>query len=127
MQNLQLKGKGQYKQGTLNVDVPVMLFKDSDTWYAYLPSFDLTGYGGDPEEAKESLKVVLNEFIRYTLNKKTFFEELKRLGWKFRPKSKRLKAPEMSELIEENKELKEIVNTREYYSARYPVNIPAFA
>lgn len=127
MQNLQLKGRSEYKQGTVNISVPVMLFEEDKTWYAYLPSLDLIGYGKDTEEAKASLKIVLDEFIRYTLNKKTFFKELRRLGWRVRSKTKPIEAPKMSELIEVNEQLKDIIDTKQYSTSKYSMNIPAFA
>lgn len=127
MQNLQLKGKGQFGKAVVSVDVPVMLFQEEKIWYAYLPSFDLTGYGNNENEAKDSLKIVLDEFIRYTLNKKTFFDELKRLGWKVKSKNKHFLAPQVTDLINENEQLKEIINTKQYFTSNYPVSIPAFA
>ncbi len=40
------------------------------------PLFDLTGYGTSEDEAKKSLSVTLDEFLRYTINKNTFIFEL---------------------------------------------------
>lgn len=126
MQNLQLIGKGHFGKTTVSVDVPVMLFEEENLWYAYLPSFDLTGYGHDANEARESLKITLDEFIRYTLNKKTFFEELKRLGWEIKRKNKPFKAPSISDLMKENEELKELVDMKRYSKDIYSVNLPAY-
>lgn len=127
MQNLQLKGEGKYGKSTVKVEVPVMVFHEENTWFAYLPSFDLTGYGNDTEEAKESLKIVLDEFIRYSLNKKTFFDELRRLGWVIKSKKKPIHAPKMSDLIQSNEQLKEIIDSKQYSTSSYQVNVPAFA
>ncbi|MEO7834034.1 MAG: hypothetical protein ABIR50_01850 [Ginsengibacter sp.] len=127
MQNLQLAGQGKYGKATVKVDVPVMLFEEEKNWFAYLPSFDLTGYGNNPEEAKESLKIVLDEFIRYSLNKKTFFEELRRLGWEIKSKNRPIHAPKMSDLIQKNDQLKDIINSKQYSTANYQVNVPAYA
>ena len=127
MQNLQLKGEGKYGKSTVKVEVPVMVFEEENTWFAYLPSFDLTGYGNDTEEAKESLKIVLDEFIRYSLNKKTFFDELRRLGWVIKSKKRPIHAPKMSDLIQSNEQLKEIIDSKQYSTSSYQVNVPAFA
>jgi hypothetical protein len=127
MQSLQLAGKGIYGKSTVKVDVPVMLFEEEKTWFAYMPSFDLTGYGNNQEEAKESLKIVLDEFIRYSLNKKTFFEELRRLGWEIKSKKRPIHAPKMSDLIQKNDQLKDIINSKQYSTANYQVNVPAYA
>lgn len=127
MKNLELKGKNRYRQGTVSVNVPVILFEEDHIWYAYLPSFDLTGYGNDIEEAKKSLTIVLDEFIRYTLNKDTFLSELRRMGWVIKSKNKPMKAPKMSDLVEENEQLKDILDTKQISTIKYPVNIPVFA
>ena len=127
MQNLQLKGEGKYGKSTVKVEVPVMVFEEENTWFAYLPSFDLTGYGNDTEEAKESLKIVLDEFIRYSLNKKTFFDELRRLGWEVKSKKRPLHAPKMSDLVQSNEQLREIINSKQYSTSNYQVSVPAFA
>ena len=127
MQNLQLAGEGKYGKATVKVDVPVMLFEEEKNWFAYLPSFDLTGYGKNAGEAKESLKIVLDEFIRYSLNKKTFFEELKRSGWEIKSKKRPIHAPKMSDLIQKNDQLKDIINLKQYSTANYQVNVPAYA
>ena len=127
MQNSQLTGEGKYLKATIKVEVPVMVFKEEKTWFAYLPSFDLTGYGNDTEEAKESLKIVLDEFIRYSLNKKTFFDELRRLGWEIKSKKRPLHAPKMSDLIQSNEQLREIIDSKQYSTSSYQVNVPAFA
>lgn len=92
-----------------------------------MPSFDLTGYGNTEDEAKESLTVVLDEFLRYTLNKNTLFIEMQRLGWKIKSKKKPMYAPQMSDLINTNEQLKDIVNSKQYTTSNYQVNVPAFA
>jgi predicted RNase H-like HicB family nuclease len=105
----------------------VLFFKEENVYYAYMPSLDLTGYGNTETEAKESLKIVLDEFLRYTLNKNTLFIEMERPGWKVKSKRKSMYAPQMSDLINNNGQLKEIVNYKQYTSANYQVNVPAFA
>jgi uncharacterized protein YeeX (DUF496 family) len=92
-----------------------------------MPSFDLTGYGNTEEEAKDSLTVVLVEFLSYTLNKNTLFIEMQRLGWQIKNKKNPLLAPKMSDLINSNDQLKDIVNSKQYSTSNYEVNVPAFA
>ena len=111
----------------MKVDLQVLIFEEDNIHYAYMPSFDLMGYGDTEENAKESLTVVLDEFLRYTLNKNTLFIEMQRLGWKIRSKQKPMYAPQMSEMINMNEQLKDIVNSKQYTSSNYQVNIPALA
>lgn len=109
------------------VDLQVLFFEEDNIQYAYMPSFDLTGYGNTAAEAKESLTIVLDEFLRYTLNKNILFLEMQRLGWKIKSKTKPMYAPQMSDLINTNEQLKDIVNSKQYSTSDYQVKIPAFA
>ena len=127
MQQGNLKGEKQFETKSVKVDLQVLIFEEDNIHYAYMPSFDLMGYGDTEENAKESLTVVLDEFLRYTLNKNTLFIEMQRLGWKIRSKQKPMYAPQMSEMINMNEQLKDIVNSKQYTSSNYQVNIPALA
>ena len=127
MQQGNLKGEKQFGTKSVKVDLQVLIFEEDNIHYAYMPSFDLMGYGNTEENAKESLTVVLDEFLRYTLNKNTLFIEMQRLGWKIRSKQKPMYAPQMSEMINMNEQLKDIVNSKQYTSSNYQVNIPALA
>ena len=127
MQQGKLKGEKKIGIKSIKVDLQVLFFEEDNIHYAFMPSFDLTGYGNTEEEAKESLTVVLDEFLRYTLNKNTLFIEMQRLGWKIKSKKKPMYAPQMSDLINTNDQLKDIVNSKQYTTSNYQVNVPAFA
>ena len=127
MQEGNLKGEKKIGTKSVKVDLQVLFFEEDDIHYAYMPSFDLTGYGNTEEEAKVSLTVVVDEFLRYTLNKNTLFIEMQRLGWKIKSKTKPMFAPQMSDLINTNEQLKDIVNTKQYATSNYQVSLPAFA
>ena len=127
MQQGNLKGEKKIGIKSIKVDLQVLFFEEDNIHYAFMPSFDLTGYGNTEEEAKESLTVVLDEFLRYTLNKNTLFIEMQRLGWKIKSKKKPMYAPQMSDLINTNDQLKDIVNSKQYTTSNYQVNVPAFA
>lgn len=127
MQQANLKGEKVFGTKSIKVDVQVLFFEEDNIHYAYMPSFDLTGYGNTEEEAKKSLTIVLDEFLRYTLNKNTLFIEMQRLGWKIKSKKKPMYAPQMSDLINTNDQLKDIVNSKQYTTSNYQVNVPAFA
>lgn len=127
MQDLKLSGEKKYGAKSVKVDLQVLLFEEENTWFAYMPSFDLTGYGNTQTEAKESLTIVLDEFLRYTLNKNTLFIEMQRLGWEIKSKKRPMHAPKMSDLINTNRQLRDIVNSKQYSTSNYQVNVPAFA
>lgn len=127
MQQAKLKGEKKFGAKSVKIDLQVLFFEEDNIHYAYMPSFDLTGYGNNEKEARESLTVVLDEFLRYTLNKKTLFSEMQRLGWEIKTRKSYIHAPQLSDLINTNKQLKDIVNSKQYTSSKYQVNVPEFA
>ena len=127
MQQANLSGGKKFGNNFITVSLQALFFEEEGIHYAYMPSFDLTGYGNTEEEAKESLTIVLDEFLRYTLNKNTLFIEMQRLGWKIKSKKKPMYAPQMSDLINTNDQFKDIVNSKQYTTSNYQVNVPAFA
>ncbi|MEO6721410.1 MAG: hypothetical protein ABIN67_13660 [Ferruginibacter sp.] len=126
MQHYNLQTEWQGGGRIVKMDVPILFFEEENIHYAYIPSFDLTGYGNTRAEAHESIKTVLDEFLRYTTNKNTLLLEMKRLGWRIRKKSK-MTAPLMSDLVNTNEQLREIVNHKQYSTSKFQVDIPAFA
>lgn len=127
MQKTNLFEQKKYGSNSVKVNLQVLVFKEENIFFAYMPSLDLTGYGKTEEEAKESLTIVLDEFLKYTLDKNTLFIEMQRLGWKIKSKKKPMYAPQMSDLINSNEQLKEIVNSKEYTTLNYQVDLPAYA
>lgn len=98
---------GSYKnlRGKIHVELLLKGWKDNETnlYFLYSPALDLTGYGETLREAQNSLKYTLDEFIRYTHTKKTIFDELEHLGWYVNRKKKRVCAPDINDLLKENK------------------------
>ena len=76
------KGKYDDEQNKIKVNLNVISFKENDVCFVYSPALDITGYGNTVDEAKDSFNITLQEFLRYTSNKNTLVNELKRLGWK---------------------------------------------
>ena len=127
IQSGHISGEENIGNKTVKLKVPVIFFTEDNIHYAYMPSFDLIGYGNNEKEAQESLGTMLDEFLKYTINKNTFLLELKRLGWKIKSKKKPMQAPQMSDLINTNEQLRDIVNSKQYTTSNYQVNVPAFA
>lgn len=78
----------------IDLNVPVILFKENDVTIAYCPVLDLSGYGNTEKEARESFEIVLSEFLDYTTKHKTIDKELKRLGWTVSKKENKIALPE---------------------------------
>ncbi len=71
----------EIKRNNLNIGLMIKTFKEDGDFIAYCPSLNLCGQGGTEEKAKKSFEIVLEEFFRYTLNKKTLSTVLEELGW----------------------------------------------
>ena len=121
MQAAKLSGKFDFEGKSTEVDLKVVFFEEDKIFYVYLPTLDLTGYGKTATEAKESLKIVLDEFLRYTIYKNTFFIELQRLGWNTKNKKKPMIPPQISDLISTNEQLRTIINHKQYTTSNYEV------
>ncbi len=104
-----------------------MIFEEEGSTIAYIPVLDLSGYGNGENEAVDSLKVVLDNYFSYTTKKKTLMADLKKHGWGIKKTSKPFVAPEITDILNKNKYLHEIINTRPYKMDRMSVNIPDYA
>jgi hypothetical protein len=104
--------KAIYSKEKYKIHVELSLYKwhEEGVYYIYSPALDLTGYGKSFKEANDSFSVTLNEFVDYTDNKKTIFDELEHLGWLVNRKRKKVHAPDFEELLNENDMLKSIIN-----------------
>ena len=129
MQNLNFSGNFSNDQAKVSVIVGVFQFQEDGNTIIYSPAFDLSGYGKDLKEAKHSFEVTLDEFLDYTIKKKTFVKELNRLGWKLKQsdiKKKKIKAPELATLITKNDYLAEILNEKNFTKFDQTISVPAF-
>jgi len=127
MARLDIKASFTNPKGNIEVRLSLILFKEDNIHYVYSPALDLTGYGKTEKEASDSFELMLKEFIKYTTNKKTLFDELKRLGWRVSgTKNKRkVSAPSMAELLRDNEQFNEIVNEHEYTKKDKAILLPA--
>ena len=116
MTNLHFNGKIGLIDGIFHVSLSLIEFIEDDVTIIYSPAINLSGYGYNSKEAKESFKIALYEFFRYTNDKKTFNEVLQDLGWSITGaiSNQILQAPTDSELISKNSLYKEIINSKKY-------------
>lgn len=129
MENLRIKGKYVDKHAFVDVNLALMSFQEGDSAIIYSPALDLSGYGDNEEEAREAFAIALDEFIRYTLNKKTLKTELENLGWKIISKKSGVsyKLPYFDHLLSTNSYLSDIVREKEFRKFNQKVRIPAYA
>lgn len=104
--------------------LPLISFKDGEAIIIYSPALDISGYGSTEQEAKQSFGEAIEEFFKYTLNKGTFEEELKRLGWKCVKRNEKYNPPKFNESLANNDRLNEIINNREFNKYNENVEVP---
>jgi len=124
---------GDYKNQSGQVKVKLLLlhFKDENKVnFIYSPHLDLTGYGTNLGEAKESFNLVFEDFVDYTIKKKTLGTILKKLGWEIKgkvKKPKKLIAPSITSVIGDNDYVSEIFDNYKTKTYHEEVGLPAFA
>lgn len=100
------KGNYKGKDDEAGVNLFLIHFKnENDVHFIYSSRLDITGYGYTLEDAKESFGIVFEDFIDYTLKKKTLGDFLTELGWEVKDS---LKRPSITLVISENKHVSEI-------------------
>lgn len=125
--------QGGYKNtvGEARVNLLLIHFKDeSGIDFIYSPHLDLTGYGRSLKAAKKSFEIVFEDFIDYTLKKKTLSKVLTKLGWEVKGNAKRPKkllAPSIASVISENDYVSELFDKYPVHTFHQEVGIPAMA
>lgn len=106
-----------FKGQNVKIDVSLELYiwEEDGDHYVYAPALDLIGSGDSEEEAKESFQIVLEEYMKYTYNKSTLFDDLEEHGWYVNRKKKRVQAPTFEELEEDRDTLKDVLKSGNYH------------
>jgi len=119
------RANAKYSDGKKNVEVNVSIFlwDEDSVFYVYSPALDITGYGLNKEEARESFETTLHEFILYTQNKKTIFKELENLGWAVNKRKKRVISPEFEDMLSENEHFKHLYKSKDLVRDSSNVNL----
>lgn len=119
------RANAKYSNGRENVEfsVSIFLWEENSIFYVYSPALDLTGYGLTKEEARESFETVLEEFIKYTHNKKTIFQELENLGWAVNKRKKRVISPDFEDLLSENEHFRHLYKSKDLVRDSSNVNL----
>lgn len=119
------QAKAKFTDGRNNVELKLSIFlwEEDSIFYVYSPALDLTGYGLNKEEARESFEVVLQEFIAYTHNKKTIFTELENLGWAVNKKKKRVVSPNFEDMLSENEHFNDLYKSKNLIRDSSNVNL----
>jgi hypothetical protein len=116
-----------------NAKVRVNLFlihfqDENNTHFIFSPHLDLTGYGYNLREAKKSFNIALDDFISYTINKKTLSKVLTGLGWKVKGSTRKpakILAPSITSVIANNRHVSEIFDNHIAKTFHQEVEFPA--
>lgn len=109
------------RNGSLSVTLDVYVFMDGDSYIAYSPSLDLSGYGYSEDEAKQSFSIVMDEYISYGLSRRTLVKDLRAHGWKVRSlKQRKMSAPSFDVMLRSNDVFKDILEHKEYRKVAEP-------
>ncbi len=125
------QGGYKNKAGEVKVNLLLIHFKDENNInFIYSPHLDLSGYGHNLKEAKKSFEIAFEDFIDYTLKKRTLVKILTNLGWELKRTLKRPKkvlAPSITSVIGKNDYVSEIFDKYPVQTFHQEVGIPAFA
>ena len=124
--------KAGYENQSGSVKVMLLLFHFEDenkVHFIYSPHLDLTGYGNNIKEAKDSFAIVFEDFVDYTLKKKTLSKVLTGLGWELKGTAKNPKkilAPSITSVIKDNEYVSEIFDKYPVNTYHQEVGLPSF-
>ena len=124
--------EGKYQNKSASVKVKLLLFHFEDenkVHFIYSPHLDLTGYGNTFEESRKSFEIVFEDFVDYTLKKKTLGKVLTGLGWKLKGSAQKLKkviAPSITSVIKDNEYVSEIFDKYPVNTYHQEVGLPSF-
>lgn len=114
------------RNGNLSVTLDVYVFMDGDSYIAYSPALDLSGYGESEDAAKDSFAIVMDEYIAYGISRRTLVKDLRAHGWKVRSlKQRKMSAPSFETLLRNNDTFKDILENKEYRKVAEPFPIIA--
>ncbi len=121
--------RGEWRSGknVITCELPLILFEEDSNHITYCPALDISGYGSTESESNNSFELSLGEYFRYTINKKTLEEDLKKMGWIIKKHLKKAAIPpSMGTLLENNEDFNRIFNTMDFRKRSTTVTIPAF-
>jgi hypothetical protein len=121
--------RGTWSDGPAKVtlSLTLIIFSEESTCLAYCPALDLSGYGNDEEEARQSFSTTLSEYLRYTMHKKTLSSDLIDHGWKVKKNmQKGATPPTIQDLLSTNEDFSRIFNTYDFKKTETRVELPVF-
>lgn len=118
---MESKNKITNQGESIRVTLDVYLFKEEDSYIAYSPALDLSGYGNSEEEAKQSFGIVIEQYITYGLSTRSLVKDLREHGWKVKSfRQRKMSAPSFDMLLNRNETFRDILQNKEYRKVSEP-------
>ncbi|MGD1046995.1 MAG: hypothetical protein ABR936_16960, partial [Bacteroidota bacterium] len=76
-----MKSTIRKQQGSIEVELEVLISKEGDYFVSYCPALELSSYGNTEKEARKSFDEALDIFVEETSKKGSLEEFLKKIGW----------------------------------------------
>lgn len=109
VRNRQIVKKNSVVFGEKGVDITVSLFvfKEGDTYIAYCPSLDLSGYDFTDAGACADFEYMLTDYLDHQLRNGTLRADLVSHGWRFGGTN--ASEPELYDMLVKNSQLRKLV------------------
>lgn len=109
---------------SIDCKVDILMYEEDGIHYVYSPALDLVGYGKTGEEALASWEVVIEEYLRYGLEKDTLANDLKSHGWSIKKSTNELQPPLFSWLLTNNDQLSEMYDKHSFHKTSRLIALP---
>ena len=96
-----------FKREGIEISVSLFVFKEGDTYIAYCPSLDLSGYDLTEESARSDFDYMLADYLNEQLRNGTLRNDLALHGWKLG--KMKGNEPELSDMLGMNEQLRKLV------------------
>ena len=96
-----------FSKDGVEISVSLFVFKEGDTYIAYCPSLDLSGYDLTEESARADFDFMLSDYLSEQLRNGTLRADLALHGWKM-GKAKG-NEPDLSDMLGMNEQLRTLV------------------
>lgn len=113
-------GKGDVQK--IEIQLDMIDFVENGIFCTYAPALDLVGYGKTKEAARQSFEIVMQEYIEFTIAKKTLAADLQKHGWTV--SDNHLDPPSFTWLLENNAQVKEVYDSHDFSKHTKPVKVP---
>ena len=112
----------------INMVLGVYIFSEENIYIAYCPALDLSGYGENEHEARESFAEVMRQYFDYCIQNNTLAEDLRKHGWTVKDSQKQtVQSPDVATMMKNNSAFTDILNNKEYSKYSQNMTIPSFA